>query len=301
MELKTLSNQKILFVQPTPEFLSREDSGEISAAVAANYREFLETVNHTFLSHSAVTQNQYSNWFRHGEATLNQLQDLTIQFSIFSNYFLIAQAKKMIHARSLNSMRLAKEILANEIGVVFNNGSKEIESELLGVTGSVEGGTFRFKAAHFEWLVDFAKPLGLEFHQLSRMEFATKGTRRFCDELERLYGGEDANISSGAGFAVENWAAAGFWQELEDGLTLIRESWLPELRVAYWSWHNRIEAQHAEHTHKELEDIYFAEDFDEQKFLEGGSQILDGVQAFWSDLELQRVDTEPAAQNNAAG
>jgi len=290
MTLKTLSDKDITFIQPTDDLLAREKNGEISPEVAKKFRIFLDKVNNSFLSHPAVTQNNYTHWFQRGEASLENLQDLTIQFSIFSNYFLIAQAKKMIHARSLKSMRLAKEILANEIGVVFNNPEAANDSEILGTTGSVEGGTFRFKAAHFEWLVDFAKPLDLKFEQLSRMESATAGTRLFCSELERLYGGEDANVSSGAGFAVENWAAAGFWQELEDGLTLIRNDWLPKLPVAFWSWHNRIEAQHADHTHKELEEIYFSDDFDEEKFLQGGEEILEGVQAFWDDLEKQRLN-----------
>jgi len=292
--LQTLSKMDIQLIHPTKNFISRENSGEISSETADNFRQFLNKVNKAFLSHPAVTHNKYTNWFRQGSANREDLRNLTIQFSIFSNYFLVAQLKKMIHSRDLESMRLSKEILANELGVVFRDPNKKKktseskDSDILGLTGSVEGGTFHFRAAHFEWLVDFAKPLGLEFDELSRMSKALPGTQFFCDELERLYGGEDQIISSGAGFSVENWAAAGFWQELENGLTLIKKDWLPELPLTFWTFHNRLEAQHAEHTHNELEEIYFSNDFDEDRFIKGGVKMLEGVKAFWDDLEEQR-------------
>jgi 4-hydroxyphenylpyruvate dioxygenase len=282
----------IQFIHPTDSFLKRVAEGEISAEVEKKFLKFLERVNQEFLSHPAVTGNEYTNWFREGLAQKQDLRNLTVQFSIFSNYFLVAQLKKMIHSRSIESMRLAKEILTNELGVVFRDPKKTAEEKdedsILGLTGTVEGGTFHFRAAHFEWLVDFAKPLDLEFDELSRMSKALYGTKFFCDELERLYGGEDQNVSSGAGFAVENWAAAGFWQELEDGLRTIKKDWLPELPLSFWTFHNRLEAQHAEHTHHELEEVYFEDDFDADKFIAGGIEMLDGVKAFWDDLEKQR-------------
>ena len=82
-------------------------------------------------------------------------------------------------------------------------------------------------------------------------------TLHFCDELQRLYGSEDGQIAEGASFAVENWAAAGFWQELEDGLLHIKATRLPGLKVAFFTWHNRVEAQHAGHTMEELEEVFF--------------------------------------------
>ena len=115
-------------------------------------------------------------------------------------------------------------------------------------------------------------------------------TLYFCDELQRLYGHEDGQIAEGASFAVENWAAAGFWQELEDGLMTIKQGRHPQLRLAFFTWHNRVEAQHAGHTMEELEEVYFGEDFNKAKFFEGGRQILDGVAAFWDGLEKDRVE-----------
>ena len=57
-------------------------------------------------------------------------------------------------------------------------------------------------------------------------------------------GSEDGQIAEGASFAVENWAAAGFWQDLEDGLVKLKGR-IPGLKLAFFTWHNRVEGQHA--------------------------------------------------------
>ena len=124
--------------------------------------------------------------------------------------------------------------------------------------GTVDGGVYRFRAAHFEWLLRIGEHLGLGFDELGKRQHGRPTTLRFCDELRRLYGSEDAQIAEGASFAVENWAAAGFWQELEDGLTAIKQSRHHGLPLAFFTWHNRVEAQHAGHTLEELEDAFFA-------------------------------------------
>jgi len=87
---------------------------------------------------------------------------------------------------------------------------------------------------------------------------------------------------------VENWAAAGFWQQLEDGLMKIKQKRLPQLRLAFFTWHNRVEGQHAGHTMEELEEVYFNPDFDRAKFFQGGREILEAVAAFWEGLEADR-------------
>ncbi len=276
-----------------PSFVIPAVSNPASKSKEA-YQIFLQEVESRFLNHRIVVDNRYTRWFQHGNADLEELRHFTVQFSVFSNQFLIAQLKKMINAESLESMRAAKEILANEIGVIFNNKQQRLQEgadtdiegdpELTSMTGSVDGGTFRFKAAHFEWLLKFAEPLGLAFHELGKRRHGTAGTLHFCDELERIYGSEDPNIAAGASFAIENWAAAGFWQELEDGLIKIKQSWLPELSIAFFAWHNRLEAQHAQHTHDELEELFQEPWFDQAKFLQGGFEMLEGLAALWDGL-----------------
>jgi hypothetical protein len=111
----------------------------------------------------------------------------------------------------------------------------------------------------------------------------------FCDELSRLYGSDDTQVGLGASFAVENWAAAGFWKELIQGLEIFKQRECPKLPLAFFLWHDKVEDQHAAHTWHELEEEYFSIDIDENKFISGGQKMLDGVQAFWVGLNEDRL------------
>ncbi|MCZ6804768.1 MAG: hypothetical protein O7D86_12775 [Proteobacteria bacterium] len=241
--------------------------------------------------------NDYTAWFRKGDLSYEQIQEFIIQFSVFSNQFLVAQLQKTINAGSVEGMRASKEILANEIGVVFNSGQKvmkvsdterEGDPEPVSTQGTVEGGTFRFRAAHFEWLLEISGKLGLSFNDIGKRPHATKSALFFSDELIRLYGNEDYLITQAASYAVENWAAAGFWKELIEGLTLYNQRTHSKLPLAFFTWHNRIESQHAQHTQEELEELYFSRDIDEDKFIRDGNEMLDGVAVFWDGLNQQR-------------
>ena len=53
-----------------------------------------------------------------------QARAFLIQFSVFSNQFLVAQLQKVLNAETLEEMRASKEILANEIGVGFRGGQE---------------------------------------------------------------------------------------------------------------------------------------------------------------------------------
>jgi len=264
---------------------------------AKRFLVFQERINKDLLLHRIITNNRYTAWFKNGEQAFEQVRAFIVQFSVFSNQFLVAQLYKTIHADSLQGMRASKEILANEIGVVFNPGRrvsvpKDIEHEgdpeLVSTEGTVEGGVFRFRAAHFEWLLQIAGKLGLGFNDVGKRRHGTPPTLYFCDELIRLYGSEDYAVSQAASYAVENWAAAGFWEELIEGLTKFNERTSAALPLAFFTWHNRLEAQHAEHTQEELEELYFLRDLDEDSFIRHGNEMLEGVGAFWDGLDEQR-------------
>jgi hypothetical protein len=266
-------------------------------------KEFFQKVDEIFLQHSVVKKNDYTKWFAHGEFSLEHLRFFTVQFSVFSNFFLVAQLKKMINAETVEEMRSAKEILANEIGVIFKHPSKhgkiveEMESntkqekehddttpDVVGTMGSIEGGTFRFQAAHFEWLVHFGESLGLTFQDLGKRKVGTASTLHFCDQLEIFYGSEDFSTACGASYAIEHWAAAGFWKELIQGLQTFKTKHHRSLPMGFFKWHDLIEEQHAHHTQDELERLLERSDFDQEKFLYGGQQVLKALEIFWKGL-----------------
>ena len=292
----------------SPRIEERLRRGELTEAQVESFGDFLDRVERDVLSHRIITDNAYTRWFRDGRATDAELAHFVRQFSVFSNQFLVAALLRVINAPTLQQARAAKEILMNELGVIYRRTDgqaapgrgatddeakdREGDPDLVSTEGTVDGGTFRFRAAHFEWLLAVGEALGLGFDDLGKRRHGRGYTLRFCDDLQRLYGSEDDRIAEGASFAVENWAAAGFWQELEDGLLHIKATRLPALKVAFFTWHNRVEAQHAGHTMEELEAVFFDPRFDEAKFFQGAYQVLDAIANFWDGLEDDRLHGE---------
>lgn len=281
----------------------RRRRGELSDAQVRDFERFLLDVERELLQHRIIRDNPYTRWFQEGRATDEELRHFIRQFSVFSNQFLVAALLKVINAPTLQQARSGKEILLNELGVIYRRPGpqaqadgarseeekdREVDPELVGTEGTVDGGTFRFRAAHFEWLLATAQCVGLGFNDIGQRRHGTPETRHFCDELQRLYGSDDPQLAQGASFAVENWAAAGFWQELEDGLTRIKQTRMPHLRIAFFSWHNRVEQQHAGHTMEELEEVFFDCGFDRDRFFQGAREVLDAIAVFWDGLEEDR-------------
>ncbi|MEM9265571.1 MAG: hypothetical protein AAGA46_08615 [Cyanobacteria bacterium P01_F01_bin.13] len=279
--------------------------GELIPRQVETFQDFLREVEQQFLHHRIILHNDYTHWFSQGFASDNELRHFVQQFSVFSNQFLVAALNKVINAPTLEQSRASREILLNELGVIYRNPQAATETRpnlseadkdrqgdpaLVSTEGTVDGGICRFRAAHFEWLLGVAKGLGLTYDQLGQRKHGSATTLHFCNELIRLYGSDDPNLSEGASFAVENWAAAGFWQELEDGLLKIKQSRHSQLKLAFFTWHNRVEAQHAGHTLEELESVYFHPEFNRDKFLQGGREILDAIAIFWDGLNTDRLD-----------
>jgi hypothetical protein len=269
-----------------------------------NFDGFKQTIERGFMQHAVVTRNEYTNWFSRGEMSLDHLRHFTVQFSVFSNQFLLAALNRVINADTLESARESKEILMNELGVIYNSKGGHGDTHhpevaasatddggdpaLAATEGTVDGGKFRFQAAHFEWLLRFGRPLGLTFDDLGKRRHGTASTLHFCDELFRLYGSDDYNQAMGAAFAVENWAAAGFWKELIAGLEKIKATTVPDLPLAFFTWHDKIEGQHKEHTWDELRAVYDSPKFREEPFMNAGVKMLDGVKVFWDGLNSDR-------------
>ncbi len=263
----------------------------------SDFETFQKRVNDVVFNHPVVTDNEYCKWVAEGNMTDEDVKDLTIQFSVFSHLFLEAQLKKVLASNTLEGYRAGKEILMNEFGVSFTKPGQtvdETDPNAVPTEGTVNGGKYRHTAAHFEWLLKFAEPLGLGFEQIGKRSMGTDSTIHFCDALSEWYGNEDACVGAGASYAVENWAAAGFWKQLIAGLEAYNESSGKKLNLGFWKWHDMVEDQHAEHTHEELEEDFEEEWFNEEKYLEGATHILDAVKVFWDGLNKSRLERAQA-------
>ena len=284
-----------------------------------DFETFRGTVDRKLMHHPVVVDNAYTAWFAAGRVPLDHLRHFTVQFSVFSNQFLLAALNRVINAGTLEAARESKEILMNELGVIYvdperarpdgrsrdagrihvdperascgarpGDADREGDPALVSTTGTVEGGTFRFQAAHFEWLLRFGAALGLRFDDMGKRRHGDPSTLFFCDELFRLYGSDDYNEAMGASFAVENWAAAGFWKELIAGLERVKAEEVPTLPLAFFTWHDKLEANHRDHVWHELRACYDAPSFEDEAFLAAGVTMLDAVRTFWDGLDDAR-------------
>ena len=266
-------------------------------------RRFKHRLETEVLAHPVIVANPYTAWFKLGELDVAAARAFLVQFSVFSNQFLVAQLQKVLNADTLEDMRASKEILANELGVGFR-GPRAPDDDVLGsADGSIEGGTFHFRAAHFELLVHMAREFGLDFSELGKRRFGTPATLFFCDELVRLYASEDYRIAAAASWAVENWAAAGFWDELVQGWQRYaeRRGVSKRLNIGFFTWHARLEANHARHTWHEIETYCARHDVDEDAFIRHANEMLDGVLIFWRGLDDQRRTLQGELQHAKTG
>ncbi len=273
------------------------------------FDQFKEKIENTFMQHPVVVDNKYCQWFRDADLSKEEVAAFAQQFSVFSNLFLLACLNRVINAGTLESARETKEILMNELGVIYNNKKAAVSTDMtaeqkdrdgdpavVSTEGSVQGGTFRFQAAHLEWLLKFGAPVGLDFDTMGKRKHGTKETLHFCDELFRLFGAEDYNVAQGSSFAIENWAAAGFWKDLIAGLEKFKASKCPEIPLAFFTWHDKIEEQHKEHVWDELRETFDDPQFNQDEFIRAGMEMLDGTMVFWEGLDKQRKEIAAAAQ-----
>src|SRR5882672_5281832 len=104
-----------------------------------DFEAFKNTIEQKFMGHPVVTRNDYTAWFARGDMPLDHLRRFTVQFSVFSNQFLLAALNRTINADTLHSARESKEILMNELGVIYNKGGSGASHEAIGTSAEASG------------------------------------------------------------------------------------------------------------------------------------------------------------------
>lgn len=256
-----------------------------------DFNAFKQVLRRELFEHPVITDNRFTAWFAEGEASEQDVAELILQFSVFSNHFLVAQVKRMVNAGTLEGERCARAILVNECGVA------------LGRDGSPEGRSFSSGNAHLNWLREAGAALGLEPAALGRWESGSDATHRFLDGLDRTYGSRDGMVGAGASFAIETWAAFGigagpelearnFWKQLIRGLEAFNRRRLAAdatpVPLHFFKFHFETESGHGANVWRELEETFGQPGFDARRFLRGGRQALDAIETFWKGLDASR-------------
>lgn len=265
---------------------------------------FREQISRELLRHPVIRENPFTAWFEKGLADHDQVLDLIVQFSVFSNHFLVAQVKRMVFSDTEEGERCARNILMSECGVGLD-----------ARTGSVEGRTFSTASAHINWLRECGAVLGLSPMDLGRWHKASASTKAFLRALEATYGSPDSDIGEGASFAIESWAAFGighpelerknFWKQLIVGLEKHNEvraaEGLKEIPLGFFKYHFALESGHGANVWTELEASLERPGFSRAKFLRGGKKALDAIHRFWLGLDESRrlLDARRALRDRA--
>ena len=66
-----------------------------------NFDLFKKRIEKDFFQHPVIVKNPYTKWFKQGLANTEQVKDLIMQFSVFSNHFIVVQAKRMVNASTI--------------------------------------------------------------------------------------------------------------------------------------------------------------------------------------------------------
>jgi hypothetical protein len=263
------------------------------------FQDHLRKIESEIYQHEVIQRNPYTKWFKLGHANTAQIADLVTQFSVFSNYFIPLEAKRMVNSATEEEEREARAILGSEIGVSIDP-----------KTGDIEGHRFSHNSAHITWLRDVGEMLGLKRDELGKWALGSPATHRFLQNLEKVYGSTDNNIGSGASFAIESWAGYGigkgeeveshnFWKELIVGLEGYNQRnrqplQLPSLNVGFFRFHFGLETGHVANVEHELEKTFRNADFDSDKWMSGATHALEAILIFWKGLDAtrRRIDAE---------
>ena len=252
-----------------------------------------QRIEKDFFQHPVIVNNPYTKWFKKGEANTEQIKDLILQFSVFSNHFIVVQCKRMVYASTIEGEEAARAILLNECGVGMNV-----------KTGSIEGQKFTTPNAHLNWLRKMANMLNIPSEKIGRWETGTESTHKFLNGLDETYGSLDGIIGAGASFAIETWAAYGiggtkeeesnnFWDELVVGLEAYNAKHrIPKnsspVPTGFFKYHFETEAGHGVSVWKELEKTFNEKGFDEEKYIKAGKTALEAIYIFWLGLDETR-------------
>ena len=261
-----------------------------------DFELFKKKIEREFFQHPVIVNNPYTKWFKTGLANTEQVKDLVLQFSVFSNHFIVVQAKRMVNANTLEGEESARAILLNECGV-----GMDVK------TGSIEQKRFTTQNAHINWLRKIANMLDINPKLIGRWEAGTNATHKFLEGLDKTYGSYDGQIGSGASFAIETWAAFGiglgeeaesnnFWKELIVGLEGYNKRHrlpnnLPPLPTGFFQYHFETESGHGANVWQELEETFTGKDFNEEKYIKAGKIALESIYTFWVGLDEARLLT----------
>ncbi len=216
-----------------------------------------ERVDALVAHHPVVERNRYTAWFSGGAATRGEVRHLTVQFSVFSHLFVEAQLRKVINAADLDIDRAGKEILLNELGVVFNADVVRADQaptriwwrrrapSTAGGSASVPRTSSGCSGSRRPWAWASTISASVATAPDRRCSSATSSLRLTAQRMHRSPRARRRRRALGGGGVLEGA------HRRARGLPGSRVC--ERLPLAFWTWHDKVEDQHAAHTSDEVE------------------------------------------------
>ena len=220
-----------------PRIEERLRQGELTAQQVDDFRDFLAEVDRELLQHRIIIEQRLHALVpARARPPTTSCKHFIKQFSVFSNQFLIAALleghQRAVAGAGAGQQGDPDERAGRDLPQARARPSAPataIERRRQGPRGRPGAGQHRGHRGRRRLPLP-GRPLRVAAGRRraarawASTTSASAGTARpstlfFCDELQRACtAATTPQIAEGASFAVENWAAAGFWQELEDGL-----------------------------------------------------------------------------------
>ncbi|MCJ8328986.1 MAG: hypothetical protein HRT89_15500 [Lentisphaeria bacterium] len=278
--LKLYMNQANLSLKKLNALVEKET---LSEAKGHEFQALLVEACKRVICHPIVSNNRYLARFSAG-VSFEQARHEVQQFSVFAVQFNVAQAQLIANAPTVEAYDERLKLLLNEEGVPYAHG---FEGEL--------SGQWKNKTNHFTWLRHMATGLNLEFADIGKIWLALPGTKKFVESTLKYYAHIDPNISSGASFGIENWAANGLWKPWISGMYILNDSLDEPINLGYLMYHDKEEQHHSQATIDELLENFLEPWFDSSRFLSGAEAILnDGIQVYYES----QLDSCPGKDNS---
>lgn len=234
-------------------------------------QEFIDFVEQKIRQSWIIVNNPYTNWFKRGNLSIEDLQRLTIELVSYENFLYIAQCLKSLYmpgAGLPNQNRFASDDLGENLICNWNI--------------SMNHQDFDLQKTQYELLLNVAEAIELDYQDIqpakalkSSVEFGKKG-------LIALIGNKDHWIASGASLANE--IALSYWHSLYEGIKVFNEQEKRQIPLSLFEVKQAYSKYSTSTVKQEIEYLLTLESFNRQHFIMGVEYFLKEVAEFWEGL-----------------
>jgi hypothetical protein len=235
-------------------------------------QEFVGFVEQKIRDSWIIMNNPYTNWFKRGNLTIEDLQRLIIELANYENFLYISQCLKSMYIPISNEPNFILNPLNKDLGKNLSFNDNILEKSQI----------FDFHNIQYKLILDTAESVGLDYQDLqpakalkSSLEFGKKG-------LISLIGNKNKWLAAGASLANE--ISLGYWHPLYEGIKLFNEQGEKSISLRLFEANKATSNNYYSASKHEIEYLLTIEEFNRQHFIIGVEYFLKEFTEFWEGL-----------------